>query len=111
MADSAGGLLDRFALALERAPGIDVIDGEALVLRVQAADDRVAMIRVEADALASSARRAIEEGDVDGLAGADPTDQFFTLFFLHVEAALADAPRRRMLFFRFGEHGMVRVHD
>ncbi|MGO4594379.1 ABC transporter substrate-binding protein [Leifsonia sp. 2TAF2] len=109
MAESTGGLVDRFALALERALGIDLVDN-ALLLRVRPAKDRVVLIHVDAEALAENARRAIDGRDVEGLSGADPVDQFFTLFFLEIEAALASAPRQRVLQFRYTARGKARIH-
>lgn len=106
-ADGTDGLVDRFVRALDRAPGIEVLDPHGLLLRIRTYDDRVVEVEVEVDALAENARRAVEVKDLDGLAGVDPVDRSFTLFFLHVQAAMTAAPFRPVRRFRYTAQGLV----
>lgn len=100
-------MLVQFLKALERAPGITVIDPESLVLRVRAGDGRVVRVTVAETGLLATARRVARDRRFSGLAGADPTSRSVTLFLLELQAALQDPSSRAVACFFYTERGMV----
>jgi hypothetical protein len=99
--------VDRFLRSLERAPGIHVVDARALVLQVLTPDHRIVEVRVEEDALLANARGVADDAALHGLSGTDSVDRSFTLFFLHMQAAVRSRPLRGIHSLRYTAQGVV----
>jgi len=100
-------LVARFLGAMERVPGIDVLDAPGLVLRVRAAEGRFVRVQVDEEALVATVRRVAADEAYRGLAGSDAATRAYTLFLLELQGALsqqADPPIRLL---RYTERGMV----
>jgi len=85
-------IVDRFLRSLERVPGVHVVDAGALLLQVLTPDLRIVEVRVEEDALLANARLVADDAALHGLSGTDSVDRSFTLFFLHMQAAVGSGP-------------------
>ncbi|MDR6612722.1 ABC transporter substrate-binding protein [Leifsonia sp. 1010] len=101
-------IVDRFLRSLERAPGIHVVDADALLLQVLTPDDRIVEVRVEEDALLANARLVADDAALHGLSGTDSVERSFTLFFLHMQTAVRSGPPQGARRLRYTAQGVVR---
>jgi hypothetical protein len=100
-------LVGRFLCAMERVPGIEVIDRAVPVLRVRLPDERGVRVRIAPGAVAALVRRVSGDPQLEGLAGADDVTRSFTWFLLELQSALsgtASPPARGLI---YTEQGMV----
>ena len=100
-------LVARFLAAMERVPGLEVVDRTGPLLRVRTADGRSVIVGIRPGAIAETVRRVSGDPALSGLAGADDVTRSFTLFLLELQAALsapASPPIRR---WDYTPHGMV----
>ena len=100
-------IVDRFLRSLERAPGVHVVDAGALLLQVLTPDLRIVEVRVEEDALLANARLVADDAALHGLSGTDSVDRSFTLFLLHMQAAVGSGPLQGVRRLRYTAQGMV----
>lgn len=100
-------LVGRFLLAMERVPGIEVVDRAGPVLRVRTADDRRVRVHIGDGAIAATVRRVSADPRLRGLAGADDVTRSFTLFLLELQAALSTPATPPIRCLHYTERGMV----
>jgi hypothetical protein len=100
-------LVERFLRAMQRVPGIEVLDRAGLVLRVRTADERSVRVHIERGAIAATVRRVSGDPQLGGLAGADDVTRSFTLFLLELQAALSAPASPPVRCLNFTARGML----